>query len=119
MVAYLTSLNDNLFSGTNVSDNSNIPCLCNKQRFFRASAEVNTRVLLIEVKKAPISLLLIDIKLERILEAGDLGLMVFTKAIFRELLSWKDQPKTGSGEYGVDLRSTGRRNVKGLIDNSN
>ena len=45
--------------------------------------------------------------------------MVFTKALLSISSSWKVNPNVGSGEDGLDLRSTGRRSVKGLIDNSN
>ena len=80
---------------------------------------MKTWVPYIEVTKANISLLLVDLGLENVLEDGDLGLMVFTKALLSRSSSRKVNPKVGSVEYEVYLRSTGRRYVKGLIYNSN
>ena len=112
MVDFLTSFNDNLFFGEKVSDKCNTPCSFNWRSCFRASTEVKTWVPWIEVTKAPLSLLLVDLGLENILEDGDLGLMVFTKALLSRSSSRKVKPNVGAVEYGVYLRSTGRRSVK-------
>ena len=69
----------------------------------------------IEVTKATFRFLLVDLGLENILEDGDLDLMVFTTALLSRSSSRKVKPKVGSVEYGMYLRSTGRRSVKGLI----
>ena len=119
LVAFLTSLDYLLFSGVKVIDKSNTPCSYNMWSCFRASTEVKTWVPWIEVTKAPLRLLLVDLGLENILEDGDLGLMVFTKALLSRSSSRKVKPNVGAVEYGVYLRSTGRRSVKGLIYNSN
>ena len=119
LVAFLTSLDYLLFSGVKVIDKSNTPYSYNMWSCFRASTEVKTWVPWIEVTKAPLRLLLVDLGLENILEDGDLGLMVFTKALLSRSSSRKVKPNVGSVEDGVDLRSTGRRYVKGLIYNSN
>ena len=44
LVVFLTSLNSNFFSGSNVSDNYNTPYLCNRRSCCRASAEVKIRI---------------------------------------------------------------------------
>ena len=86
---------------------------------FRVSSEVKTRVSRIEATKAPIIFLLLDLELEKILEAGYLGLMVFTKALLRRSQFWKRNPKVGYEEYGLDFSITVRKSEKGLIDHSN
>ena len=118
LVAFLTPLNDNFFSGTKMSENSNTPFSFNRLICFGASSEVKTRLPLIEVTEAPLSLLLVDIRLENILESGDLVLMVFTKALLSRSSCCKVNPKVVSGENGVDSSITGKRYVKLLIDNS-
>ena len=67
LVSLLTSFNDDFFFGANLSDNYNTPCSCNRRSCFRASSWVKTWVLLIEVTNAPLSLLLVDLRLENIL----------------------------------------------------
>ena len=49
--------------------------------YFMAPVEVKTQVPLIEVTKSSLILLFVDLGLEKVLEAGDFGLMVFTKSI--------------------------------------
>ena len=99
LVALLTFLNDNTFYNAKARGNSNTPCSCIRQIYFRASAEVKTRVPRIEATKSSLSLLLLDIGLKKILESGDFGLMVFTQALLRRSSSWKVKPKLGYVEY--------------------
>ena len=72
-----------------------------------------------KLKSQSTSQLIVGIsRLEKISEAGDLSLMVFTKVLLRRFQYCKVKLKSEYRKYWLDLRSNGRRSVKGLIYNS-